>query len=73
MTAQQKRHQAIGKLPETAKARATTYGPDLYVTALALYNRLCNITTEDFSKGGEKVEREALAAALTEVDCQVRD
>lgn len=37
---------------------------DLAAAALALLNRLDHMTTESFAHGGEKVEREALRAAL---------
>lgn len=38
--------------------------------ALALLVRIDNITTHDFSCGGEKIEREALRKALNELIIQ---
>ena len=35
--------------------------------AVALLERVDSITTEDFSKGGERKQREALRVALTEL------
>jgi hypothetical protein len=36
--------------------------------AAALLAKIDNITTEDFSKGGDQAEREALRAALVKFD-----
>jgi hypothetical protein len=41
---------------------------ELAGAARALLTRIENITTDEFSKGGEKAEREALAAALAKLD-----
>ena len=53
--------------------RAAQLGPSLYVAAKGLYDKICNITGDEFSKGGEKREREALASLLTAIDGQERD
>lgn len=42
--------------------------PDLLTAAKALLGKIDNITTEDFSRGGERVEREALRLAIAEAE-----
>jgi hypothetical protein len=39
----------------------------LWVAAAALLNRIDHITTEEFSKGGERNEREALRQVLANI------
>ena len=41
--------------------------PDVVIAARALLEKLANITTEDFSRGGERIEREALRDALDRI------
>lgn len=43
---------------------ATTSTPSLADAIRAMLTRIDNMTTEEFGRGGEKVEREALRAAL---------
>lgn len=41
-------------------ARLIAAAPELLAAAIALLNKIDDITTEDFSKGGEREERETL-------------
>lgn len=45
-------------------ARLIAAAPDLLAAAQAMMDRLENLTTDEFQKGGEKAEREMLAAAI---------
>lgn len=49
-------------LPEDARLIAAA--PELLQAAIALLDRIDNITTEDFRLGGERQEREQLRAAI---------
>jgi hypothetical protein len=55
----QARRRAIEELARRAEAAG-----DLLSASRALLERLDNITTDAFSKGGEKLEREALRSAI---------
>lgn len=45
-------------------ARLIAAAPDLLTAAQAMLAKLENLTTEQFERGGEKAEREMLAAAI---------
>lgn len=47
--------------------RLITSAPDLLKASLALLDRIDNISTEDFQRGGEKKEREELRAVLSQI------
>ncbi len=54
--------------PQDVRDRAFGFSSELYITAKALYDRVLNMTTTEFSRGAEKPEREALAEILTHID-----
>jgi hypothetical protein len=41
---------------------------ELFAAADALYNRCCDMTSDEFAKGGEKAERERLASILNLIE-----
>lgn len=60
---------AEGKLSRLrAKQRQPPIDTQLVKAARALLSRLDTITTEDFARGGEAAEREALRAVLVALD-----
>jgi hypothetical protein len=59
--------QFTGSYQANAQLRAMHAAPELLVEAsAALLARIDNITTEEFSRGGDRFEREALRAAIAE-------
>lgn len=58
--------------PQEVRDNAFRFSSELYITAKALYDRICGMTTDEFLKGGDKAEREALAEILTHIDKEAR-
>lgn len=52
--------------------KVAEYGPELYIAAKSLYDQICNMTTEEFSVGFDKLAREELAKILTNIDGERR-